>query len=129
MRCCSRSSRRAQGEAALSEYGIEPVNVGIAGVGLPQQTTAQVFNYMKSAREKIANEATSEGSSRGGQDPLAGGIRREEDQRVRRTTSPRASAPRASIEAAKFLGQMKEDPQLAVFIQNMEFIRMASDAR
>lgn len=110
------------GDAALSDYGIEPVDVGIASLGLPQQTTAQVFQRMKSAREKIANQASSEGRSE------AAKIRSAADadaQKIAAFTDQLAKSIRAKgeTEAVEYLKDMKADPQLAVFIQNMDFIR------
>lgn len=109
-------------DKALSEYGIEPVSVGVASLGLPQQTTASVFQRMKSARDKIANEASSQGRSQAAQ------IRSAADadaQKIGAFADQLAKSIRAQgeIEAVEYLKQMKEDPQLAVFIQNMDFIR------
>src|SRR5205085_1813760 len=56
-------SLRGEGDAALTGYGIEPVKVGIAGIGLPQTVTTDVFKNMQSAREKFANEVIEQGKS------------------------------------------------------------------
>jgi membrane protease subunit HflC len=110
------------GDVALSEYGIEPVGVGIASLGLPQQTTASVFQRMKSAREKIANQASSEGRSEAAK--IRSGAEADA-QKIGAFADQLAKSIRAQgeVEAVEYLKQMREDPQLAVFIQNMDFIR------
>lgn len=108
--------------AALDEYGIEKLEVGIAGIGLPQDTSKQVFERMKSARLKIANEAVAQGES------SAAAIRATAENDAKRITAF-ATQLAASIrnegdlEAAAYLREMKQDPQLAVFLENMEFLR------
>lgn len=110
------------GDSALSAYGIEAVKVGISGIGLPSQTTQAVFGSMKAARDKIANEWSARGESEANTirsnaessaktikefaDTLASGIRKQGD-----------------LESAQYYSQMNQDPQLAVFLQNMQFMR------
>jgi membrane protease subunit HflC len=112
----------ADNAAALSTYGIEPVAVGISGLTLPPETTREVFKTMKAARDKIANSINVQGTSD------AARIRSEADSNARKIeafASELATTIRrqGDVEAAKFLGEMKQDPQLAVFIQNMDFLR------
>ncbi|HVU64402.1 MAG TPA: SPFH domain-containing protein [Phycisphaerales bacterium] len=117
-----------EGDSSLSAYGIEAQRVGVSGLDLPPATTTQVFNAMKAARDKIANSTRVKGTSEASRirseaetdakkiqafaDQLAANIRSEGDK-----------------EAVQFLSQMKQDPQLAVFIQNMDFMRSLSTTR
>jgi modulator of FtsH protease HflC len=109
-------------DAALSAYGIEPVEVGVMGIGLPTETTRAVFEHMKAARDAIANAVVEQGKSEANQ------IRSTADnnaQRIQHFADQLAATIRSKgdTEASQFLSQMKEDPQLAVFIQNMDFYR------
>ena len=115
-------------DAALSAYGIEPVEVGIMGMGLPQDTTKAVFEHMKAARDAIANAVVQQGQSEAGQ------IRSTAEnnaQRIQHFANQLAASIKSQgdVEAKQFLSQMKEDPQLAVFIQNMDFYRKAWGSR
>lgn len=117
-------SRAGEGDASLSEYGVVPLGVGISGITLPQETSKQVFERMKAQRLKIANEAVSQGESQ------ANTIRSSAQTDARKIASfadqlAKRIRTQGDIEAAAFLKQLNEDPRLAVFIQNMEFMRTA----
>lgn len=120
--------REGESDSNLSAYGIEAQKVGVSGLDLPPETTRQVFNAMKAARDKIANSTRVQGTSE------ASRIKSEADSDARKIQAF-ADALAQSIrsegekEAVKFLSQMKQDPQLAVFIQNMEFMRTLSTNR
>lgn len=116
------------GDSALSAYGIEPVAVGVAGLGLPSDTTRAVFEHMKAARLKIANEVSARGGAEASQITSAAeaNARKIQDFAQQLATSIRSQG---DIEAVQFLSQMKQDPQLAVFIQNMEFMRRIGGRR
>lgn len=110
------------GETKLSEYGIETQTVGISGIGFPQETTKTVFERMKSGRLKIANELIAQGQSE------AAAIRSAADndaKKIKAFAEQLAASIRTQgdIEAATYYKQMTEDPQLAVFIQNMSFFK------
>lgn len=109
-------------DAALSAYGIEPVEVGIMGMGLPQETTKAVFEHMKAARDAIANAVVQQGQSEAAQ---IRSTAEENAKRIQHFADQLAATIRSQgdVEAKQFLSQMKEDPQLAVFIQNMDFYR------
>jgi membrane protease subunit HflC len=111
-------------DASLTEYGIEPVRVGIVGLGVPQDTSAKIFDRMKAARDKIANEVRNIGKGeatkiRGDAESSAGKINAFANQLAGKIRS------RGEIEASEFLKQMNTDPQLAVFVNNMDFISKA----
>lgn len=118
----------ASGEAALAEYGIEPVSVGISGMGLPGDTSRQVFEHMKAARLRIANEIVSRGESE------ANAIRATAESDAKKIAAfadalANDIRSRGMIEASKFLATMKENPELAVFMQNIDFIRRGGIGR
>ncbi len=115
---------KGEGDASLSDLGIEPVRVGIAGIGLPADTTRAVFEHMRASRSSIANQAKDRGVSE------ANTMRSVAEADAAKITAF-ASALAESIksqgdnEAAQYIAQMKEDPQLAVFIQQMSFMKEA----
>ena len=109
-------------DSALAAYGIEPDSVGIMGIGLPADTTRAVFEHMKAARDAIANAVVEEGAS----DASEIKSRAESNaQKIQHFADQLAASIKSQgdVEAKQFLSQMKEDPQLAVFIQNMDFYR------
>lgn len=119
-------ARLTRGEGAdalrLADYGIEPVLVGINRVVLPEETTREVFERMKATREKIAAEAQSQGEAR------AQTIRNEADSAARRIIAfaeRRAQEIRVAgdREAARWLAYFQEEPELAVFLKNVELLR------
>ena len=106
----------------LDEYGIEASAVGINQVVLPEETTQQVFQRMKASRERLAAEASSQGKS------LADTIRFEAEaaaQRIRAFAQRRAEQIRVQgdTEAARWQAQLAEEPRLAVFDAQLQFLR------
>lgn len=109
-------------QQALADYGIEPLSVGVMGIGLPQETTSKVFERMKTSRDKIANEARSQGRT------TASTIRSDAEADSKKIMAfaeqlAKSVQTQGDLEAAKFIERMNVDPQLAVFIQNMDFYR------
>lgn len=108
--------------SVLAECGVKAEAVGISGLGLPQETTKEVFERMKSARLKIANEAVAQGKA------LGETIRTSAESDAKKIESfAQQLATRVrnqgDIEAAQFLAKLSDDPKLAVFLENMKFMR------
>ncbi|MBC7773404.1 MAG: hypothetical protein H7210_12985 [Pyrinomonadaceae bacterium] len=106
------------------EYGIEPVVVGIIGIELPEDTTVTVFERMQQERTTIAAKATNEGKS------IGETIRQNANsaaQKIMAFADKRAAAIRAEgeIEAQQFLAELSKEPDLAIFLRNMELMRDA----
>lgn len=106
----------------VDQYGMEVALVGINRIVLPEQTTSEVFNRMTESRNRIAAEAEGEGQA------AATKIRSEADnaaRRIRAFAELRAAAirDRGDIEAAEHLRGLNEDPQLAVFLKMVDFLR------
>jgi len=106
----------------LDEYGVEVALVGVTRVAFPEETTKDVFERMKSTRERIASEAVSEGAAQA--------LKIQEDAAtsaalIRAFAEQRAAQIRSQgdLEAAQYLAQLSEDPELAVFIENIKFLR------
>lgn len=106
------------------QYGIEPVAVGIIGIELPEDTTATVFEHMQTERSTIAAKATNEGKA------IGETIRQNANsaaQKIMAFADKRAAAIRAEgeIEAQQFLAELAKEPDLAIFLRNMELMRDA----
>lgn len=118
----ARLKNSAAGETSLADYGIEPLAVGFSSMTFPQETTKEVFKAMSSNRTTIANEAKSQGESR------AATIRSEAEADAKRIlafadTLAQSIRGQGDIEAAQYVAQMKDDPELAIFLQNIKFLR------
>lgn len=123
--CESKILDYVKGTAAESleqNYGVRPVSVGIIGMELPEETTARVFDAMQANRARIANDALSQGRA------LAETIRStaENDAKtILQFAESRAARIRAEgiREAQKYQEQLREEPELAVFIRSMELMK------
>jgi len=120
----SRSSGGPAAGAALADSGIVPVAVGISTISLPQEVTKSVIDRMNGNRDKIINETISQGASQ------AAAIRSSADNDAKRILAfaqRLAGELRAKgdAEVAEFTKRMNEKPELAVFLKNMELMRVA----
>ena len=115
-------SAKDQSGVSLAEYGIKAVGVGVSRLVLPEETTKAVFERMGENRTRLAKELEAQGEA------VAQTIRTTAEadaQRIRAFAERRAQEirNRGDNEAAEFLAQMQANPELAVFLKNMEFLR------
>lgn len=115
-------SAKDQSGVSLAEYGISPVGVGVSRIVLPEETTKAVFERMGENRTRLAKELEAQGEA------VAQTIRttaQADAQRIKAFAERRAQEIRnqGDVEAAEFLAQMQANPELAVFLKNMEFLR------
>ncbi|MBK9188105.1 MAG: protease modulator HflC [Phycisphaerales bacterium] len=113
-----------QSGLSLADYGIEAVDVGVTRVVLPTETTKAVFDRMRARQERLAQETESQGQSR------AQEIRSKAEadaKKIRAFAQAMAERIRnqGDLEARQYIAQMATNPQLAVFLSNMQFIREA----
>lgn len=106
---------------SLADYGIEAVEVGISRIVLPEETTKAVFDHMAADRNSLVTTLESQGNS------AAQTIRAsaERDANLIRAFADRLAneiRARGEVEAAEFIKQMDQNPELAVFLKNLEFI-------
>lgn len=106
----------------LSEYGVEPVFVGVNRMVLPSETTEAVFARMKAQRDRLAAEAQSRGES------VALTIINDADSaaaRIRAFSQQLAEQIRVQgeIEAARYYEQLNQAKELAIFIDQLEFMK------
>lgn len=110
------------GGTNLDDYGVEVSLVGITRVEFPEETNKDVFERMKATRQRIASEAESEGAAQAlkiqkDAETSAALILAFAEQRAAQIRSE------GDYEAAKYLAQLAEDPSLAVFIENIKFMK------
>ncbi|MEX0876575.1 MAG: SPFH domain-containing protein [Phycisphaerales bacterium] len=112
------------GGKPLEDYGIRITSVGIDRIVLPEETTSAVINRMGANRDRLAERYESEGRSQ------ARAIEAEaasNAERIRAFAQRRADEilARGESEAAPYLAQQNINPELAVFIQNIQLMREA----
>jgi len=110
--------------AALADAGVTPVAVGISTIALPQEVTKSVIDRMNKNREKLIGETLSQGSSQ------AAAIRSSAENDAKRILAfAQRSATnlrnQGQAEVTEFTKRMNEKPELAVFLKNMELMRLA----
>jgi membrane protease subunit HflC len=112
-------------ESAISDFGVKVLSVGITRIGLPQNPTRAVFERMSQERKKIADKAINQGQAE------ADSLRSSADSDAKKIVSfadrlARDIRKQGEIEASEWIKQMRSNPQLAVFIQQMEFMKRAN---
>ncbi|HAB17123.1 MAG TPA: protease modulator HflC [Verrucomicrobiota bacterium] len=110
--------------AAGSTYGLAIEMVGIKQLGLPESITTKVFERMRAERERLVKTYQGEGNAR------AQEIRSEADRkRDELLAKARADALRimgdADARASKELAVLEKNPDLAIFIYQLNALREA----
>lgn len=110
--------------AALADSGITTVAVGISTISLPQEVTKSVIDRMNKNREKIIGETISRGASQ------AAAIRSSAENDAKRILafaqrSANGLRNQGTAEVTEFTKRMTANPELAVFLKNMELMRLA----
>ncbi len=106
-------------DAALERYGIKVNFLGIKRLGLPESVTAKVFDRMTQERQKEIERIRSEGETQ------AIAIRSAADRdRSQILAKAQAEATRirgeADAEAAKSFDILKQNPDLAIYLLNIQ---------
>lgn len=117
-----RSSGSADGSGSLEDKGIEVLYVGVSKVLLPQSTTQSVFERMQASRTARVSALEARGRSE------AGAIiaKAEADaERIRQFALARAAEikSRGDQEAQPWIAMLNENPELAVFLRNMDLMK------
>lgn len=110
---------RAAMASAVAGEGIEPVAVGINRVMLPPKTTSAVLSRMLATRDVLAEGERNTGTSEAERIRTQGNTWAD---KIRAFANQRAEEIRArgEREAAKYLEQMGEDPELAIFLVQLD---------
>jgi membrane protease subunit HflC len=116
-----RSTGDASGQA-LDQYGIEVADVGINRIVVPADTSEKIFEAMGAERDLLAQSIQSRGDAeaetiRSGAEASANKILAFARRRAAEIQS------RGDEEASKFLAQLRENPDLAVFLRNIELMK------
>ncbi len=104
---------------ALKDYGIEIKTLGMKQLKINAEVTKQVFERMKAERQRRTEATISEG------DAEAGRIRAEANLKsgvLLAAAEARAKTIRGEGDAAaaQYYKMLEEDPQLAIFLRNIE---------
>jgi membrane protease subunit HflC len=111
--------RRLRSDLEGKGYGIEVDTMGIKRILLPQQITAAVFRQMSQTRQRLAQNARSEGEA------IARNIRataRSDQQRILAFAERKAQSIRAEGDAAaaRYYRVFAQNEEFAVFIRKLE---------
>jgi membrane protease subunit HflC len=111
--------RRLRGDLDGMGYGVEIETMGIKRILLPQQITAAVFRQMSQTRQRLAQNARSEGEA------IARNIRataRSDEQRILAFAQRKAQSIRAEGDAAaaRYYRVFAQNEEFAVFIRKLE---------
>jgi membrane protease subunit HflC len=106
-------------EPVREEYGIEIKTLGIKQLKVSEDVTKQVFERMKAERQRRTQATISEGEA------AATTIRTQaEEKRTVLLAAAEARAKalrgRGDAEAARYYEMLEEDPELAMFLANLE---------
>jgi membrane protease subunit HflC len=104
---------------ALKDYGIEIKTLGIKQLKISADVTKQVFERMKAERQRRTDETISQGGAE------AERIRSEANMKrdvLLAAAEARAKAIRGQgdAEAAKYYKMLEDEPQLAMFLRNLD---------
>jgi len=116
------------GGTPLSDYGIEIVTVGIDRIVFPEGTTSRVIERMRANRNRLAQRYKSEGAA------IADSIKAEAEaaaKKIEAFAERRAQEilAQGQREAAVYLAQQNANPELAVYLENIELIKNAMAKR
>jgi membrane protease subunit HflC len=111
-----------EAELAKNNYGISLEFLGIKKLGLPENVTQSVFDRMKAERTKFITEAQFKGEAEATKIKAAA-----ERQAADVIANAQAAATRiegaGNAEAAKTLGVFQENPELAVFLLQLDALK------
>ncbi|MFC1676577.1 protease modulator HflC [Planctomycetota bacterium] len=109
-------------QAVGADYGIEVKTLGIKQLKVSEDVTKQIFDRMKAERERVRDATISQG--------LAEAIRIKTDADVKQAELLAAAEARAKIirgqgdaEAAQFYKMFEDDPELAMFLRDIEALK------
>ncbi len=105
-----------------AQSGIDILDVGISRIILPESTTTEVFNTMRADRAQLIKGIESRGESEA--QTIVSKAKMNAD-RIRAFAKAHAAEirRRGDQEASQYVKQMNENPELAIFLKNVEFIR------
>lgn len=114
--------------AGLADSGVEVIDVGITKINFPEATTQQVMESMKAGRDALVKSIQSKGEAEAQQITSAAESDAAKIEAFARSHAAEIRQ-KGDLEAAHYVKQMSENPELAVFLKNIEFIRESLASR
>lgn len=116
--------QRDAGDPNTTGLGIEIVDVGINRIRLSEQNSKDVIERMKADRQKLAQDTLSEGQAAA--QSIRSQAQRDADT-IRSFAEKVASElkSRGSQEATQYIARMQESPELAMLLEELQFLRDA----
>ena len=114
--------------ASLQQEGIEPVSVGISQVMLPPRTSRAVLERMEATRERLAQAERAKGEDEA---ERIDSESRTMAEKILAFARQRAEEIRAvgNEEAARYIEQMSEDEDLAIFLVSLDALEASLSQR
>lgn len=114
--------------ASLRSEGIEPVTVGISQVMLPPATSRAVLERMEATRERLAHAERAKGEAEA---ERIDSESRTMSEKILAFARQRAEEIRAvgNEEAARYIQQMSEDEDLAIFLVSLDALEASLSQR
>jgi membrane protease subunit HflC len=109
-------------EKALQEYGIAIKTVGIKQLNVPKDVTTKVFDRMKADRTRKKESILAEGRAEAERIKSDAEAKQKELLAVA-ATQAQAIRAEGDAQAAKYYAMLKEDPELAMFLRNLEALK------
>ncbi|MBW8015297.1 MAG: protease modulator HflC [Planctomycetes bacterium] len=115
-------------EQALENFGIDIEVVGISRIGISKNVTAKVFDRMKSERTRKTESIIGEGGS------VAEKIKAEADSKSAQLLAvvegyAKSIRGEGDAEAAKYYKMLDEEPEFAMYLQNIETLKDIIDGK
>lgn len=109
-------------DSRLDDYGVEVIDVGVSRIQFPAATTEAVVQRMIASRNKLVTEIESQGE--GEAERIKSAAQAQADT-IMAFAMQRAAEIRAQgdVEAAPWLAQMDQEPELAIFVKNLDIMR------
>jgi modulator of FtsH protease HflC len=113
---------------SIADYGIAISSVGISRIILPESTTQAVMQSMKEDRDRLVKELQNRAEAQ--RQAIVTAAESHADK-IKAFAEAYAAEIRqlGDMEAATYVAQMNEAPELAVFLKNIDFIRTATAKR
>lgn len=109
-------------DKAITEYGIAIKTVGIKQINVPENVTTKVFDRMKADRNRKTEAILAEGNAEAERIKSDAEAKQKELLAI---ASSQAQAIRGDgdADAAKYYEMLKEDPELAMLLRNLEALK------
>ncbi len=119
---------QVESELAKNNYGITIEFLGIKKLGLPENVTQSVFDRMKAERTKYITEAQFKGEAEATK--IRSAAERQAADLIANATADATRIQGAGeAEAAKMLGVFQQNPQLAVFMLQLDALKSSMNQK